>query len=225
MCTYSARFYNVHIRYPIMHFNSLIVWIQQVPDEAQRRGLFCSSVPLKNTSCATFNKGQQSNCWDASIASPRRVLLKQWTKSPSRAPCEVAEFLRSLCFSQPFVTLFRNEREGWNFIVYVFIHCEAGITAFTRSFKQLSEHSIDWNVNTGSDWAAATRLQVQQLSSSPFIVSWGECFFFFSSLNCWLRCSSIHQGLGILGNGEAENETLVLIVWFKTEGTFQGILN
>lgn len=59
----------------------------------------------------------------------------------------------------------------WNFIVYVFIHCEAGITDFTRSFKQMSEYSIDWNVNTGSYWAPVTQLEVQQLSSVSFIVS------------------------------------------------------
>lgn len=63
-------------------------------------------------------------------------------------------------------------------IVYVFIHCEAGITAFTRSLEQLSEHSIDWNANTGSDRAPLTRLQVRLLSSSPFIVSWEERVFF-----------------------------------------------
>lgn len=84
----------------------------------------------------------------------------------------------------------------WNFIVYVFIHCEAGITDFTRSFKQMSEYSIDWNVNTG--WCRAPQLEVQQLSSLSFIVSQTskKCF----SLNCWLSCSSLHQGLGILGN-------------------------
>lgn len=60
---------------------------------------------------------------------------------------------------------------GWNFIVYVFIHCEAGITDFTRSFKQLSECSIDWNVNMGSYWALVTQLEVRQLSSLSFIVS------------------------------------------------------
>lgn len=59
----------------------------------------------------------------------------------------------------------------WNFIVYVFIHCEAGITDFTRSFKQMSEYSIDWNVNTGSYWVPVTQLEVQQLSSLSFIVS------------------------------------------------------
>lgn len=59
----------------------------------------------------------------------------------------------------------------WNFIVYVFIHCEAGITDFTRSFKQMSEYSIDWNVNTGSHWAQVTQLDIQPLSSLSFIVS------------------------------------------------------
>lgn len=59
----------------------------------------------------------------------------------------------------------------WNFIVYVFIHCEAGITDFTRSFKQMSEYSIDWNVNTGSHWARVTQLDIQPLSSLSFIVS------------------------------------------------------
>lgn len=93
-----------------------------------------------------------------------KLLISQWISVKSAV-------------TRVFFTLLSHILSNWgtarglNFIVYVFIHCEAGITDFTRSFKQLSEYSIDSNVNTRSNWASVTQLEVQQLSSLSFIVS------------------------------------------------------
>lgn len=78
----------------------------------------------------------------------------------------------------------------------------------------MSEHSIDWNVNTGSYWAPVTQLEEKPLSWVSFLVSQKKWF----SLNCWLSCSRVGC---ILGNGKPENEMLILIWQSTTEGTFQ----
>lgn len=96
-----------------------------------------------------------------------QLLISQWiTVHQSRTPLSFFPLSLLSHFLSKWVTVRR-----WNFIVYVFIHCEAGITDFTRSFKQMSEYSIDWNVNTGSHWARVTQLDIQPLSSLSFIVS------------------------------------------------------
>ena len=144
-----------------------------------------------------------------------QLLISQWitVKSESHTPVSFSFSSFLSHFPAKWATASR-----WNFIVYVFIHCEAGITDFTRSFKQMSEYSIDWNVNTGSCWARVTQLEVQPLSSLSFIVSQRskkEKKKKVFSLNCWLSRSNLHQGLGILGNEKAENERLILILQSK----------
>ena len=189
----------------------------------------------------TCNKGVQGNWSDTLIAAQVQYRLghyySRYTVATNNSICtlyESAITYKSVNYCEIRVTHlfpFSLSRflskwatgSRWHFIVYVFIHCEAGITGVTRSFKQMSEYSIDWNVNTGSHWAPVTQLKG---TAAVFLVlhcqpEEQKCF----SQNCWLSCSSPLKGLGMWGNGKPQNEMLILILKSKTEGTFQFILN
>ena len=211
--------------------------LTQITSKAQVFGILLST--HCQTQPTTFNKGRHSNWSDTLIVllfAPQLqygsvhyhghypVVTKQHYLHSIWAQLLISQGISSFfpSLSSHFLSK-RATASSWNFIVYVFIHCEAGITDFTRSFKQMSEYSIDWNVNTGWYWAAVTQLQsTSSCLHCPSLSARGAIVF---SLNCWLRCSRLHQGLGILGNGTAENEMLILIVQSETEGTLQFILN
>lgn len=88
-------------------------------------------------------------------------------------------------------------------VVYVFIHGEAGITAFTRSVKQLSEHSIDWNVNTGSNGSSHTAAGRAAVFLALHCQLGGGVVLGFIPLKLLIKMLQRSSGCGDLGKWES----------------------
>lgn len=114
-------------RYPTMYFNSPVcscrahkrlnpTGVRGSTAEMSAVSAGGCGVPLKNTTCTTFNKEQQSNCSDASIASLHAA------KAMNKVAVEAHKFLQSLFFpSISCHTFFQNEPKGAELSLFMYL--------------------------------------------------------------------------------------------------------